>query len=302
MERSYPSTIVNNQSTALTGPSYITGYVTSHDGTAIGYRQLGHGPGIIIVHGSLSTGYYHLQLAEALADAFTVYLPDRRGFGLSGPSSLDDGIQQDVQDLDALLTKTGTQNVFGVSVGAIICLKAALSLPAIRKLAIYEPPLFKNRATPAEMMKRFDEEMAQGKVAAALATAMKGAPLMSDIFGAMPHWLLEFMTGRMMSFKPSGDYASFRDLAPTLHHDGRLIIEMSGQQETLRAIRADVLVLGGSKSTTFLRTALESAARVLPHARRVEFPGLNHGSSWNSDLRGKPDAIAQELRRYFAET
>jgi hypothetical protein len=75
---------------------------------------------------------------------------------------------------------------------------------------------------------------------------------------------------------------------------------MSGQQESLRAIRAEVLLLGGSKSTAFLKAGLDSVAKVLPHARRVEFPGLNHASSWNSDMRGKPEPVAQELRRFFA--
>ncbi len=296
-------THTESRSGATTRPRYSTNSVTSKDGTAIGYRQFGHGPGVVIVHGSMSTGYNHLQLAEMLADAFTVYVPDRRGFGLSGPFSKDAGIQRDVEDLGALLTKTDTHRVFGVSAGGIICLKAALSLPTIQKLAIYEPPLFTSRAAPNAMMRRFDQEMAQGKVAAALTTTMKGAPLMSELFSAMPRWLLEFMTNKMMSFedkKGTGDYASFRELAPTLHHDGQVIIEMSGQQESLRAIRAEVLLLGGSKSTAFLKAGLDSVAKALPHARRVEFSGLDHSSSWNSDVRGKPEPVAQELRRFFA--
>src|SRR5438876_3597562 len=73
---------------------------SSRGGAAIGYRQLGRGPGIIVVHGSMSSGYNFLQLAEALADAFTVYLPDRRGRGLSGPYQPGDGIQQEADDLD----------------------------------------------------------------------------------------------------------------------------------------------------------------------------------------------------------
>ncbi len=290
----------NSRSTAVVLDNNVIGSVISKDGTQIGYRQFGQGPAVVIVHGSLSTGYYHLQLAQVLADAFTVYLPDRRGFGLSGPSSEDDGIENDVQDLDALLTKTGAHNVFGVSVGAIICLEAALRLPTIRKLAIYEPPLFTDPATPAAIMKRYDKEMAEGRVAAALATTMKGAPLMSDLLGSMPHWLLEFMTSRMMSYKPSDDYASFREIAPTLHHDGRVITEMSGRQKSLSAIHAEVLLLGGSRSTVFLKAGLDSLARVLPHARRVVFSGLNHGSSWNSELRGQPNAIGQILRQFFA--
>lgn len=285
-------------------PEYsTTGTVTSKDGTLISLRQLGYGPAIVIVHGSMSTGYNHRQLAEILADTFTVYVPDRRGFGLSRPYYRDHSLQDDVEDLNALLGKTGAHNVFGVSAGGIICLKAALSLPAIHKLAIYEPPLFTNSAAPTAMMARFDEEMGQGKVAAALTTAMKGTPLMSETFSAMPRWLLEFMTNRMMSFeekKGPRDYATFRELAPTLHHDGQVIIEMSGKQESLRDIRAEVLLLGGSRSTAFLKAGLDSVAEVLPHARRVELPGLNHSGSWNTDRRGKPVPVAQELRRFFA--
>jgi pimeloyl-ACP methyl ester carboxylesterase len=294
---------VNEPSSTTTREPYASGSVTSQDGTTISYTQLGRGPGVVILHGSMSTGYYHLQLAEALADAFTVYLPDRRGFGHSGPFSMEDGVQKDVEDLDALLAKTGAHNLFGVSVGAIISLKATVTLTAIHKLAIYEPPLFTNSAAPAAMMVRFDQEMAQGKLAAALTTAMKGAPLISDMFSAMPRWLIEFMTKQMLSSeakKDLGEYASFAKLAPTLHHDGRVITEMSGQQESLRSIRADVLLLGGSKSTTFLKAGLDSVAKVLPLAKRIEFPGLNHSSTWNTDVHGHPGPVASELRLFFS--
>jgi pimeloyl-ACP methyl ester carboxylesterase len=290
-------------SSAATREQDTTSSVASQDGTTIGYRQLGRGPGLVILHGSMSTGIYHYQLAEALSDAFTVYLPDRRGFGLSGPFSMDDGIQKDVEDLDALLTKTGTHYLFGVSAGAIIALQATLTLSVIHKLAIYEPPLFTNSAAPAAMMRRFEQEMAQGKVAAALTTTMKGAPLISEMFSAMPRFLIEFMTEKMLSSeakKAPGDYASFAELAPTLHHDGWIINELSGQQESLRAIRAEVLLLGGSKSTAFLKAGLDSVAMVLPQARRIELPGLNHSSTWNTELRGKPEPVAQELRLFFA--
>lgn len=278
-------------------------YVTSQDGVRIGYHQFGQGPGVVILHGSMSTGYYHTQLAELLADTFTVYLPDRRGFGLSGPYQPEYSLQDDVADLNALLVQTGAHYLFGVSAGAIIALQAALTLPTIQKLAIYEPPLFPNSETPAAMMRRFDQEMAQGQVAAALTTTMQGAPLMSDLFSAFPRWLLMFMTKRMMAFEEkqgTSAYASFRELAPTLHHDGQIIGEMSGRQERLSAIRAEVLLLGGSKSTSFLKASLDSVAKVLPQARRVVFPGLNHAAAWNTDRRGTPGPIAQELRAFFA--
>ena len=65
--------------------SMTSGRVTSRDGTPIGYLKTGHGPAIVIMHGSMESARSHTLLAQALAGEFTVYLPDRRGRGMSGP-------------------------------------------------------------------------------------------------------------------------------------------------------------------------------------------------------------------------
>ena len=296
-------TSVNNQSTAPAREHSTTGSVTSQDGTAIGYRQYGHGPGVVLLHGTASSGYNHIQLAEALADAFTVVMPDRRTLGLSGPYSKDYSIQKEVEDVDALLTKTGAHNVFGVSSGGIICLQAALTLPALHKAAIFEPPLFINGA-PTAVLARFDQEMAEGKVAAALITAMKGAQMGPPIFNVIPHWLLELLVSMAMKSedkKGSGGYVPMRALAPAMHYDFQLIVDMSDKLENFRTVRAEVLLLGGSKSPAYLKGALDTLEKVLPHVKRVEFPGLDHAASWNTDRGGQPGPVAQELRRFFAE-
>jgi hypothetical protein len=62
-----------------------------------------------------------------------------------------------------------------------------------------------------------------------------------------------------------------------------------------------VLLLGGSKSPAYLKGALDALENVLPHVNRVEFPGLNHAASWNTDKGGQPEPVAQELHRFFAE-
>src|SRR5690349_21042450 len=89
---------------------YSTGTVTSKDGTAVRYRRLGQGPGVVILHGSMESAQSHMGLAQALADAFTVYLPERRGHNLPGPFRRDYCMQQEVEDLDALLNETSTHN------------------------------------------------------------------------------------------------------------------------------------------------------------------------------------------------
>jgi pimeloyl-ACP methyl ester carboxylesterase len=132
--------------------------VISHDGTPIGYRQIGHGPGLVVLHGMMESSQSHIQLAEALADTFTVYLPDRRGRGMSGTHGDRYNIQKEVEDLDALLAATGAEYIFGVSLGALVCLRAALTLPAVRKAAIFDPPLI--GSLPTDFIARFHREIA----------------------------------------------------------------------------------------------------------------------------------------------
>ena len=284
------------------GRTAVIGSVVSKDGTTIGYRQLGHGPGVVLLHGIMESAQSHMQLAEALADTFTVYLPDRRGRGLSGPQGSDYRLHKEVEDLDALLAKTGAHYAFGVSAGAIVCLQAALTLPAIHKVAVFEPPLIIDDSISTAFLKRFDEEMAEGKVVSALVTAMKGSQMGPPIFDVMPRWLLELLT-RMMTAseekKAKADDVTMRMLAPTLHHDFQLSVQTKGALESFSPISADVLLLGGTKSPAYFKVALDALEKVFPHARRVEFPGLSHGASGNTNRGGKPELVAQELRRFF---
>lgn len=299
------STIASDQSAAVAHERYTTASVTSQDGTIIGYRQLGHGPGVVLLHGAMESADSHMQLAEALADAFTIYLPDRRGRGISGAYGAGDSAQESIEDLDAILTRTGAHAVFGVSSGAIICLQAALTLPAIRKVAVYEPPFFvSDLATPTALLARYDREIAAGKVTAALVTGMQGAQMGPPVFNVMPRWLLEALTNMAMNAEERkarpGD-VTMRMLAPTLHQDFALAVEGSERLTGLEALDVPTLLLGGGKSPAYLQHALAVLERIVPQATRVEFPGLGHGGSGNTNRGGQPTKVAQELRRFFTQ-
>lgn len=297
---------INHSSSASTHASYTIGSVISRDGTTIGYRQIGHGPGLIMLHGANVSGLDFTQLAEELADLFTVYLPDRRSRGLSGPFSKNYSIQQEVEDLAALINQTGARLLYGVSAGGLICLQASLSLPGIQKMALYEPALLMDGTKHTAWLARFDQEMAEGKVAAALVTSMKGLELGGPVMNAMPNWLLESLTNAVMKGedkKAGPDAITMRKLAPTLHYDGLLLAEMSGQLERFQAVQAEVLLLGGSKGLPFLKPSLDALEKTLPHVvKRVEFTGLEHGGSNNpsqTNRGSKPELVAQELRQFF---
>ena len=295
-------TLVKNPSTVAATDHDITGSVISKDGTTIGYRQLGRGPGLIVLHGAMESARSHMQLAEALAPSFTVYLPDRRGRGLSGPYGRGYRIGDDIDDMDALLGKTGAHYVFGVSSGAIIWLQAALALPTIRKAVIFEPPLPINGSLPTDFVQRYEREIAQGEVAAALVSAMKGTQMGPPIFNLIPRGLLERLTRTMMASeekKAGSDDVTMRMLAPTLHYDFQLATEMEGALERFKAIRAEVLLLGGSKSPAYLKAGLDALQKVLPHVTRVELSGVGHGATGNSNRGGRPERAGQVLRQFF---
>ncbi len=280
----------------------VLGSVTSRDGTTIGYRRFGRGPGLVLLHGSMSSGAHHVELARLLAAAFTVMVPDRRGRGLSGPYRTGDELQQELEDVAALLGATGATNLWGLSSGACIALHAARTIPAIAKVGIFEPPLLPDRAAAAALLATFDDEMARGRVGEAMVTAMRGAEMGPGWFRAMPKALtarLAMVAMAQEAKKPVGPYPSMRELASTLHSDFAIVTESSGRLHDFRSIRADILLMGGSRSPAFLKRALADLASALPKATRVELAGLDHAASWNSDVRGHPEPVARDLRRFF---
>jgi pimeloyl-ACP methyl ester carboxylesterase len=294
--------------TSITTAEMTTGWVVSKDGTRIGYLRVGRGPAVVLLHGSNESARSHTQLALALADTFTVYLPDRRGRGLSGPHRPDHGIRTEVEDLQAVLTGSGAQKVFGVSVSALIALEAARTQPAIRQIAAYEPALLMDATRYTGWVTRFDREMAQGKVAAALITSMYGLDLAPPAFKFMGRRLAEALTNKALNSedkKATSDTVTERQLAPTLRYEGLLLAETAGTIETFAEVAAEVLLLGGDmKRPAFIRPAFDALARTLPHNRRVEFPGLDHGGPADvgpTNRRGKPDIVAPAIRSFFAQ-
>lgn len=281
--------------------AYSTDSVLSDDGTTIGYRQFGRGPGLILVHGGMMSSQNFLKLATALSDGFTVYVPDRRGRGFSGPFGEYYGMKKACEDVDALLRKTGAHQIFGLSAGALISLQAALTLPAIQKVALYEPPLpLPGHPSPTAWVARYAQELTQGNVGAAMVSIIKGTD--SSLLAAFPRFLLvPLMTLaiRAEAKEVKDDGVPLQVLIPTMLYDSQLVKDMEGPLERFQALQAKVLLLGGSKSPAYLKDALDGLSMVLPHAQRVELPGLGHSAADNG---GKPERVAQTLRRFFEET
>lgn len=276
-------------------------HVISKDGTHIGYRQLGSGPGLILVHGGMMASQHFMKLAEALADTFTVYVPDRRGRGLSGAHGAGYCLARECEDIQALVEHSGAQNIFGLSSGAIVTLQSALCLPqALHRVAVYEPPFPVGGFSPTAWVPRFDAELAQGDLAAAMVTVIKGTGDSSFLTRLPRFALVPFLRFALSADarETLEDAVPIRDLIPTMHFDPQLVREMEGKLEQFRALQAEVLLLGGDQSQRYLKAALDALDTILPNVRRVEFKGVGHLAAHNE---GQPQRVAQELRHFFAD-
>ena len=284
------------------------GAVESRDGTTIGYWKTGQGPAVVVLHGSMESARNHTLLAAALADDYTVYLPDRRGRGLSGPHRPDHTVRTEVEDLEAVLAAAGAEFTFGVSAGGAVVLEAARTLPSLKKVAVYEPAIVDNPTPHREWLRRFDREVAEGKLAAAMVTSMYGMQLAPAFLKVIPRPLMTRITEKMLTKderQAAPGAITMRALAPTIHYEGALIAELAGIFEAFRAVSAEVLLMGGSKGLPALKPWRDTLQEVLPHCRRVEFDGLDHGSSSDPggiNPRGSAEAVAQvaaEVKTFF---
>src|SRR5438309_8379105 len=117
--------------------------VISKDGTTIAYDRAGRGPAVILVAGAFSYRKYpaSVQLADLLAQHFTVYSYDRRGRGASGDTK-PYAVEREIEDIDALIDEAGgSAFVYGHSSGGCLAVDATIQLgDKIKKLAMYEAP------------------------------------------------------------------------------------------------------------------------------------------------------------------
>lgn len=150
-------------------------YVISKDGTRIGYRQIGNGEGLIIVHGTGRISQNYRNLAVALSGKYTVYTLDRRGRGLSGNWTDDHSIIKEIEDLTALVAATQARYIFGHSFGGLITLLAAMHCN-IERLAVYEPPISINNSIPTEWLADFELALSKNKKVKAMALFLKALP------------------------------------------------------------------------------------------------------------------------------
>jgi alpha/beta hydrolase family protein len=259
--------------------------VTSADGTTIAFDRTGQGPPVILVAGATAkrADPGNPDLAERMAGRFTVYNYDRRGRGDSTDTP-PYAVEREVEDIAALAEAAGgAAYIYGISSGAVLALEAARRLPALTKLAMYEPPFIVDDSRPPrarDYVAQLDKMVAEGRRGDAvmyLMTEAAGIPA-------------EFAAGmRDQPFFPAVEA-----VAHTIAYDGRIMGDtMYGGPLPAEwaGFTGSALVVDGG-NTPWIHAGAVALAGLLPGARLVTLGGQDH----NVD----PDAIAPVLIDYFA--
>ncbi|WP_276353861.1 alpha/beta fold hydrolase [Cohnella caldifontis] len=263
--------------------------VRSKDGTVIGYKSMGNGPGVIILPGLLSRSDDFAQFAQEMADTFTVHVIDRRGRGQSGPQGSEYSIRKECEDLTAVQEETGADYLFGHSYGGLVALETARMNDRFTKIALYEPGVSVNHSIPITWLPPFEAALNEEDTLKAFAIFVRAtAPVKSARYA--PLWYLKFFLRMMRSHW--GDKASLlREMASEYKEIGR---HDSGYAN-YGSIGASTLLMRGGKSKEAVAT-IEALERTLPHHATLVLPKFGHMAPLNGH---KPSGVVQQVKRYF---
>ena len=253
--------------------------VTSKDGTTIAFDRLGDGPPVILVCGGSVDRSSNAPLAALLAQHFSVFNYDRRGRGDSGDTP-PYAIAREVEDLDAVITAAGgAACVYGTSSGAALALEAAVSGPAITRLALWEPPYIPEGypRPPADTAKIYAELVAAGRRGDAVEY------FMAQVVGLPAAFVAQ---ARSAPWWPAQEA-----LAHTLAYDATIMGDYSLPAERMSAVTTPTIVIAGGASFPFMRVTAQALADILPNGQTRTLDDQEHNVN--------PAVIAPVLVEFF---
>ncbi len=261
------------------------GVVVAGDGAAIGVLSLGAGPGIVVVPGNNRRAHHYEGLARGLAGAHEVHVVERRGRGVSGAQGASYGVETEVDDVLAVMERTGARMVFGHSYGGLVALHVGLRRP-LDALVAYEPAVSIEGSFDASWLNTFTQQLDGGHPTAAMATFLKGTDLLpykaTSLLWAIAFLMLHGSGGR-----------ETRDMMPTTPAEIGEIVRLDSDGSRYAGIASRALLLGGEKSPAYLTGILPRLAAIIPSAEYAVLPGLDH----NAPDENAPDDVAQQIRR-----
>lgn len=110
------------------------------DGAEVAWRRFGRGAPLVLVHGGHGSWLHWTRNIPALAQHFTVWVPDLPGYGASSPAQpagdLAALVQATAASLDHLVGATSPVRIAAFSFGGLVATQLAALRPGVRQLAL----------------------------------------------------------------------------------------------------------------------------------------------------------------------
>lgn len=243
------------------------------NGVELFWELSGAGETAVLVHGSWGDHHNWDSVAPALARSLRVVSYDRRGHSGSerppGPGSIED----DVEDLAALIRHVGggPAHVIGGSFGAAVALRLAAEHPElIRTLVAHEPPLFG----------LLDEDPT---LQPALATVRERIDAVLALLRAGDHEAGAQLFVESIAYGPGAwdrmpkeTRKTFVFNAPTWLDEMQEPAALSMQLDLLANFDAPTLLTLGGTSPPFFPLVVKRVAAAIPYARQHVYPDAGH--------------------------
>ncbi|MEZ5186577.1 MAG: alpha/beta hydrolase [Candidatus Nanopelagicales bacterium] len=238
------------------------------DRGALELFSIGSGPGVVLVQGGGTDASVYRRLATRLASRFTVHSYNRRGRGRSAPRPDDYGLDTEIADLRSVLTQTGSARVIGHSVGGYFALAAARAVPAITRLALFDPAVSVDGAFPRDFLPEFERLVAAGETVDAMVVVGRG------LNGSnLPGWLGRAAV-RAMLLTPPG--RTLGRLLPTVPAETRLALQGDGPANQWATVSATTRFYIGERSPDYYLPMARKLQAVMPDASVEIIPRLGH--------------------------
>jgi len=260
--------------------------VASEDGTTIACWVSGHGPPLVLVHGSFADHTRWRPVLSELAGHFTIYAVDRRGRGASGDSK-EYSVEREFQDMASVVDSIPEPvNLLGHSYGALCALEASLRTWNIRRLILYEPPTIGGgmpipKGLVAEVQHYIDVGEPEKAVLKFMSEGLRMPQEQIEKARSLPSWPSRIAAVR------------------TVPREFDAVDRYRFSPGRFGGLGFPTLLLMGSESPQPLKDAVESAHMAIPKSRVVVMAGEGHAAG---SLPGPgAELFASEVIRFLEQ-
>ncbi|WP_374687753.1 alpha/beta fold hydrolase [Promineifilum sp.] len=259
--------------------------VTSPDGAPIAFHRRGSGPPLILVPGSgAANPVAWADVIPALAARFTVYAVDRRGRGESGDGPTY-ALQREAEDLAAVARAADEPaNLLGHSFGALCALEAALLIPNLHRLILYEPTI----TLPG--LSLYQEE------AIARLQALLDAGDRESVLTVLYREIVMMPQGEFEQLQASPLWPARLAAAHTVVRESRTEEQYEFDAARFKNLRTPTLLLLGGDSAPLFKKVTKTIAAALTHSQIAVLPEQQHVAMYTA-----PDLFLREVLNFLAE-